>query len=154
MKREIWKLNVKTCKKISLNAVWTIFAKGLKQPLPLCNRTDRVTTISVPLPLSEFCFEANVTLTLPPRNIAHYLTLAEVSICRLGRHRNFACVKTPLLKSFQKWPNMANFTTENNTYCCRIGPAFLDTLTTLYCRFFVEVGQFNQLKVRSRRPST
>ena len=24
---------------------------------------------------------------------------------------------------------MANFTTENNTYCFRIGPAFLDTRT-------------------------
>ena len=26
---------------------------------------------------------------------------------------------------------MANFTTENNTYCFRIGPAFLDTIIEL-----------------------
>ena len=52
---------------------------------------------------------------------------AKFQICRLGSHRNFACVKTLLFKSFHKWPNMANFTTENNTYCFRIGPAFLDT---------------------------
>ena len=51
---------------------------------------------------------------------------AKFQICRLGSHRNFACVKTLLFKSFHKWPNMANFTTENNTYCFRIGPAFLD----------------------------
>ena len=48
-------------------------------------------------------------------------------ICRLGSHRNFACVKTPLFKPFQKWPNMVNFTTENKTYCFRIWSAFLDT---------------------------
>ena len=48
-------------------------------------------------------------------------------ICRLGSHRNFACVKTPLFKPFQKWPNMVNFTTENKTYCFRVWSAFLDT---------------------------
>ena len=49
MKREIWKLNLKTCKKEALNAVWTIFAMDLKQPLPLCNRTDMVTTVFLTL---------------------------------------------------------------------------------------------------------
>ena len=48
-------------------------------------------------------------------------------ICPLGSHRNFACVKTPLFKPFQKWPNMVNFTTENKTYCFRVWSAFLDT---------------------------
>ena len=33
---------------------------------------------------------------------------------------------------------MANFTTENNTYCFRIGPAFLDTWITTFD--FVNVG--------------
>ena len=103
MKREICKLNLKTCKKKSLNAVWTIFAKGLKQPLPLCNRTEYGDdSVFVPLPLSDFHFETNVILTLPPRNIGHYLTVAEVSNCRLDSHRNFARVKTPFLKSFKK----------------------------------------------------
>ena len=47
----------------------------MKQPLPMCNRTDKVTiSIFSRLRLSEFRFEANVTLTLSP-----YFTLAEVS---------------------------------------------------------------------------
>ena len=58
--------------------------------------------------------------------------IEKFQICRLGSHRNFACLKRPLFKSFQKWPNMANFSTENNTYCFRIGPAFLDTLSPGY----------------------
>ena len=52
----------------------------MKQPLPMCNRTDKVTiSIFNRLPLSEFRFQANVTLTLSPRNFVHYFTLAEVS---------------------------------------------------------------------------
>ena len=50
MKREIWKLNLKACKKIfecSLNNIrkgpQTIFT------LPLCNRTERVTTVFLTL---------------------------------------------------------------------------------------------------------
>ena len=49
----------------------------------LCNCVTEPTqgddSIFVPLPLSKFRFEANVTLTLPPRNIVHSLTLGEVS---------------------------------------------------------------------------
>ena len=52
----------------------------MKQPLAMCNRTDRVTiSIFSRLRLSEFRFEANVTLTLSPRNFVHYFTLAKVS---------------------------------------------------------------------------
>ena len=66
--------------------------------------------------LREFRFEANVTLTLNPPE--EYCSLLDTR--RLGSHRNFACVKTPLFKSFQKWPNLTDFTTENNTYCFRM----------------------------------
>ena len=52
----------------------------MKQPLPMYNRADKVTiSIFSRLRLSEFRFEANVTLTLSPRNFVHYFTLAEVS---------------------------------------------------------------------------
>ena len=52
----------------------------MKQALPMCNRTDKVTiSIFSRLRLSEFRLEANVTLTLSPRNFVHYFTLAEVS---------------------------------------------------------------------------
>ena len=49
----------------------------------------------------------------PSRNIVNYFTLTEVlNLPPYSSHRNFACVKTPLFKSFLKWPNMVNFTTE------------------------------------------
>ena len=38
---------------------------------------------------------------------------------------------------------MANFTTENNTYCFRIGPAFLDTI--------IELNFWYLTKLRRRR---
>ena len=42
--------------------------------------TDEVTIcIFDPLPISEFRYEANETLTLHPRNIVHYFALTEVS---------------------------------------------------------------------------
>ena len=43
--------------------------------------------------------------------------------------------------------NMANFTTENNTYCFRIGPAFLDTV------FFNELDSAVSTKRLSTLPA-
>ena len=69
------------------------YSQRALQPLQLRNRTDGMTTVF----LSPF-----------PRGIL-FTTWhsSKFQICRLGSHRNFACVKTPLFKSFQNdqiWP--------------------------------------------------
>ena len=125
MKREIWKLNLKTCKK----NLWMQSEQYSQRALNnLCNCVTEPIgwrQYFCPSPSKWVSFWSKCNLTLPPRNIAPWHS-PKFQICRLGSHRNFACVKRPLFKSFQKWPNMANFTTENNTYCFRIGHAFLD----------------------------
>ena len=131
MKREIWKLNLKTCKK----NLWMQSDQYSQRALNnLCNCVTEPIgwrQYFCPSPSKWVSFWSKCNLTLPPRNIAPWHS-PKFQICRLGSHRNFACVKRPLFKSFQKWPNMANFTTENNTYCFRIGPAFLDTEWVLF----------------------
>ena len=93
-----------------------------------------IASISIfgPLPLSEFCFEANVTLTLPRGILFITSHSPKFQICRLGSHRNFACAKTPLFKPFQKWPNTLQVLHQNTiSIVFLIWSSFLDTYTPL-----------------------
>ena len=113
------------------------YSQRALQPLQLCNRTDGMTTVF----LSPF-----------PRGIL-FTTWhsSKFQICRLGSHRNFACVKTPLFKSFQNdqiWPILQQKT---------IPIVFeLDPLFLIRAKINIETGRTEQAteKKKSKKHST
>ena len=167
MKREIWKLNLKTCRKNlwkqseqysqrSLNNLCSCVTEPIGWRQYFCLSPSKWVSLwgkCNPYPPPEeycsaldtrqsFSFAASVVACVTGAKsggrkapfFPFSLSPTPFDAC-YGSQRNFACVKTPLFKSFQTWPNMgASFTTENNTYCFRIGPVFLDTGKMLKAR--------------------
>ena len=113
MKREIWKLNLKTCKKNLWMQSDQYSQRALNNLCSCVTEPIGWRQYFRPPPSNSVLLWGKCNPYLPPEE---YCSLLDT------------CPSFKLFKSFQKWPNMANFTTENNTYCFRIGPAFLDTI--------------------------